>query len=268
MLIVFLRIDFLQDDAPDDIYEHFPIDDLQNGIKGSCSTYNTRKQASEEVFRLSVQEAEEKYGRKLVIVASQEARQNALMDKTVSPTLELSVMQYCFLERVGRSRYHGEVTQGKLSLGLLKEDPSSLFYHRKFLLRHKLVTKQLHHQKSNGQGCSGSLLHLPRFFVERKPKVIFLAERVIEILKSRPNQVAEYAYIKDELGIKNSIKKLFKTSFFQKVIKTDLVSFYFLFFIKKLPLNETRNPYNIFFRFAGRTLANYSSGCSRLGMAM
>ncbi|XP_043286772.1 general transcription factor 3C polypeptide 1 [Venturia canescens] len=231
-LIIFDRYEFVDpdlgiilesEDAPDDIYEHCPIDDVKNGIKGSCSTYYTRKNASNEVQDLTVHEAEAKYGRKLVIVASQTARQHALMDKSVSPILELTVIQYCFLERVGRSRYHGEVTHGKLSLGLLKEDPSSLFYHRKFLLRHKLVTKQPHHQKSNGQGYSGSLLHLPRFYVERKPKVIFLAEKVIEILKSRPNQVAEYAEIKKELGINNSIKKLFKTSFFQKVVKTDLL---------------------------------------------
>lgn len=133
-------------------------------------------------------------------------------------------MHYCFLERVGRSRYHGEVTQGKLSLSLLKEDPRTLFYHRKFLLRHKLITKQMHHQKSSGHSCSGSLLHLARFFVERKPKIIFLAEQVIDILKMKENYIAEYEEIKKKLQIENSIQKLVKTSFFQKVVKTDLVS--------------------------------------------
>ena len=172
---------------------------------------------------MKLDEALNKYGQTLVIVASQTVRQDALMPKSVCPTLELTETQYCFLERVGRARYHGEVTQGKLSLSLLNEDPKSLFYHRKFLLRHKLITKQMHHQKSGGHSCSGSLLHLPRFYVERKPKVIYLAERVIDILKCRDNQVAEYSEIKKELGIENSIKKLFKTSFFQKVVKTDLV---------------------------------------------
>ena len=146
------------------------------------------------------------------------------MGDEVSPILELNVTQYCFLERVGRSRYHGEVTQGKLSLSALKEDPKSLFYHRKFLLRYKLITKQIHHQKSGSNSSNGSLLHLPRFFVERKPKIIFLAEEVIKILKSKPNCVAEYDEIKRKLQIENAIKKLFKTSFFQKVVKTDIVS--------------------------------------------
>lgn len=158
----------------------------------------------------------------MVIVASQSARNHALMGDEVSPILELNVVQYCFLERVGRSRYHGEVTQGKLSLNALKEDPKSLFYHRKYLLRHKLITKQIHHQKSGGHCFNGSLLHLPRFFVERKPKVIFLAEEVIKILKSKPDYIAEYDEIKRKLQIENAIKKLFKTSFFQKVVKTDM----------------------------------------------
>ncbi|XP_076662843.1 general transcription factor 3C polypeptide 1 isoform X1 [Andrena cerasifolii] len=210
------------DNVPPDIYPHCPIYDVSNGIKGSCSTYYTRKEATETVRSLGLDDAIERYGQKLVIVASQSARNHALIGDEVSPTVELNAMQYCFLERVGRSRYHGEVTQGKLSLNALKEDPKSLFYHRKLLLRYKLITKQIHHQKSGGHSCNGSLLHLPRFFVERKQKAIFLAEEVIKILKSKPNCVAEYDEIKRKLQIENAIRKLFKTSFFQKVVKTDI----------------------------------------------
>ncbi|XP_066593076.1 general transcription factor 3C polypeptide 1 [Prorops nasuta] len=210
------------DNLPEDIYPHCLINDVSKGIKGSCSTYYTRKNISSIVKGLNLNEAETNFGQCLVIVASQYLRDLALMGETVCPMLELTPMQYCFLERVGRSRYHGEVTQGKLSLSLLKEDPKSLFYHRKYLLKHKLITKQIHHQKSAGHCCSGSLLHLPRFFVERKPKIIFLAEQVITILKTKNNYVAEYDEIKKQLQIENCIKKLFKTAFFQKVVKTDL----------------------------------------------
>lgn len=167
-------------------------------------------------------EVTEKYGLSLVIVASQAVRTRALLGVEVSPILELTLMHYCFLERVGRSRYHGEVTQGKLSLAALNEDPKTLFYHRKFLLHHKLITKQVHHQKSAGHCGSGSLLHLTRFYVERKPKMIYLAEQVLDILRSKENGVAEYDEIKKKLGIENSIKKLFKTAFFQKIVKTDI----------------------------------------------
>lgn len=170
----------------------------------------------------SLDEVTEKYGQSLVIVASQPVRTRALVGVDVSPTLELTIMHYCFLERVGRARYHGEVTQGKLSLAALKEDPKTLFYHRKFLLQHKLITKQVHHQKSAGHCGSGSLLHLTRFYVERKPKMIYLAEQVLDILRSKENGVAEYDEIKKKLGIENSIKKLFRTAFFQKIVKTDI----------------------------------------------
>ncbi|KAG7208455.1 hypothetical protein KM043_014681 [Ampulex compressa] len=230
-LVIFDRYEFVDPDlgtilepeiVPTDVYPHSPVQDTVNGNKGSCSTYYTRKDVSSAVKQLSLEEAVEKYGQCLVIVASQSTRERALMGVGVCPTLELNITQYCFLERVGRSRYHGEVTQGKLSLSALKEDPKSLFYHRKYLLRHKLITKQIHHQKSSGHSYNGSLLHLPRFFVERKPKVLFLAEQVINILKSKDNYVAEYDEIKRKLQIENSIKKLYKTSFFQKVVKTDI----------------------------------------------
>ena len=67
-------------------------------------------------------------------------------------------------------------------------------------------------------------MHLPRFYVERKPKALYLTERVIEILKERPCHLAEYEEIRKELGLVNSLKKLFKTMEFQRYVKTDLVS--------------------------------------------
>lgn len=84
---------------------------------------------------------------------------------------------------------------------------------------------QVHQQKSGTQNCTGSLLHLPRFRVDRKPKALFLTEKVIEILKTRVNCIAEYEEIRKELGLSNSLKKLFKTFDFQRYVKTDLVRF-------------------------------------------
>ncbi|XP_076652647.1 general transcription factor 3C polypeptide 1 [Halictus rubicundus] len=231
-LVIFDRYEYVDPDlgtilepenVPPDIYPHCPIYNAAKGIKGSCSSFFTRKDITDSVRLLTVDDATKMYGNKLVIVASQSARNYALMGDDVTPLIDLNVIQYCFLERVGRSRYHGEVTQGKLSLSALREDPKSLFYHRKLLLRHKLITKQIHHQKSGGHCCNGSLLHLTRFFVERKPKAIFLAEEVIKILQSKPNCVAEYDEIKRKLRIENAIKKLFKTTFFQKIVKTDII---------------------------------------------
>jgi hypothetical protein len=66
--------------------------------------------------------------------------------------------------------------------------------------------------------------------VDRKPKALYLTERVIEILKTRENCIAEYEEIRKELGLSNSLKKLFKTFDFQRYVKTDLVrSAYFMY---------------------------------------
>jgi general transcription factor 3C polypeptide 1 len=76
------------------------------------------------------------------------------MGLNVNPGLELTIMQYCVLERIGRSRYMGEVTQGKVSLQLMGEDPKALFYHRKFLMKHKLIVKQVKNVASQNYNCS------------------------------------------------------------------------------------------------------------------
>ncbi|KAJ9600248.1 hypothetical protein L9F63_009473, partial [Diploptera punctata] len=209
---------------PEDIYPHCPVEDKKKKVRGSCSTYQERKNVTRIARTLSYEEVMEKPGwnSKLVIVATQDERNAALMGLNFNPHLEISIMQYCVLERIGRSRYLGEVTQGKVSLQVVVDDPKALFYHRKFLMKHKLVVKQVHHQKAGFQNCSGSLMHLPRFRVERKPKALYLTEKVIEILKNRPNCIAEYEEIRKELGLANSLKKLFKTPEFQRYVRTDL----------------------------------------------
>ncbi|PSN39178.1 hypothetical protein C0J52_14051 [Blattella germanica] len=230
-LIIFNRYNYVDPELgmvlepnqiPEDIYPHCPVEDAVKKVRGSCSTYRQRRNIGRIARKLSYQDVMEKWGSRLVIVAKQEARNIALMGLNCNPHLDLTIMQYCVLERIGRSRYMGEVTQGKVSLQVVVDDPKALFYHRKFLMKHKLVVKQVHHQKSGSQNCTGSLMHLPRFRVDRKPKALFLTEKVIEILKTRPNYIAEYEEIRKELGLANSLKKLFKTLDFQRYVRTDL----------------------------------------------
>ena len=81
----------------------------------------------------------------------QDLRARALLGSQHNPFLaeSLSPMQWCILERVGRARTLGEVTQGRRQF--TGESPKTLFYHRKELLKHKLLRKQVHHQKTGGQ---------------------------------------------------------------------------------------------------------------------
>lgn len=50
-----------------------------------------------------------RYGRKLVVVASQMLRFRTLIGSESDPDLKLSDDSYCVLERVGRARWQGEL---------------------------------------------------------------------------------------------------------------------------------------------------------------
>lgn len=212
------------DVLPDNIYPHCKIEQSPTcDVMGSCSTFHTRKDVTELVKPMSYAEVAQRWNHQLVIVANQAARLQALCNSDVNPNLELTAMQYCVLERIGRSRYHGEVTQGKVSLQVIGEDPKTIFYLRKHLHKHRLITKQMFHQKLGTQNCSGLLLHLPRFFMERKPKALVITERVVSYLKTQPNCMAPLERVRLELGYDNPLRKLLKTFNFQKFVRSDLV---------------------------------------------
>ena len=208
------------EDLPQDIYPYQLVTDHPEGIKGSCSAFSSRREVSKD---LSLAAAEEMGGR-LVLVGSQMARTEALVGEDWDPlhVAGITDTQWAILERVGRARYHGEVTQGKLSLQAMNVDPKTSFYHRKSLVRNGLILKQVHHQKSRGQNFQGTLFHLPRFYVERKPKALILVRNAITFLKTRENGIATYDDVRNHLNLGNSVKKLFKTHDFQRFMKGDV----------------------------------------------
>jgi len=208
---------------PEDIYPFSLVDDTAAGIKGSCSSYTSRQKVSSDCRKMSLEEAES-LGRFLVLVASQSARTEALTGEDYDPlsVANITAMQWAILERIGRARALGEVTQGKLSLQFMNENPKTLFYHRKSLLAKSLIMKQVHHQKAKGQNFQGTLFHLPRFFVERKPKALVLVRKTIEFLKTTPRGMATYEDVKNHLNLGNAAKKLFKTHEFQRYMKGDV----------------------------------------------
>ncbi|XP_034239860.1 general transcription factor 3C polypeptide 1 [Thrips palmi] len=210
---------------PEDIYPFKVVDDQTRGIIGSCPLYDDRREITERAKQATLEAAIRKWGSRLVLVASQSVRSAALMGDDVDPCLELTPMHFCILERIGRARYHGEVTQGKISLHCTGEDPKSLFYYRKTLLLHKLITKQGFNLKSNAQNCSGSLLHLPRFFSEHKSKIYYWTERIVEFLRGKVNFLADYEEVRNEIGGTTLPKKLFKTPDFLRFVKSEKVTY-------------------------------------------
>nr|XP_045612135.1 general transcription factor 3C polypeptide 1-like isoform X1 [Procambarus clarkii] len=230
-LVIFNRYEYMDselgivlepDEKPKEIYPFHPVDDGVKGVRGSCKTYNEREDVTHLVIYKTLQQVEIEYGNSIVLVASQMLRNKALCIATcIDKFYDLTLTQYILLERIGRSRRMGEITQGKVSLASMGENPKSMFYHRKRLLKLNLITKQPHQQKgTKGQTHNGSLLHLTRFYVERRSKFIMMIQRAVEILKSKPDCCAPYLLVKEEMGMpETSCRKLFKSSEFQRYIK-------------------------------------------------
>ncbi|CAL4088885.1 unnamed protein product, partial [Meganyctiphanes norvegica] len=215
-------------EEPKDIYPFHGIDDEKNEVRGSCHTYYSRIDVTDEVIHMTLAEATTNFKDSLVLVASQKLRNKALcIDTCIDKFWDLTLIQYVLLERIARSRYMGEITQGKGSLATMGENPKSMFYHRKRLLKLSLLTKQPHQQKGNkGQSYNGSLLHLTRFYVERRLKFVMMIQRAVEILRTKPNLSAQYSEVKEEMGMPEaSCRKLFKSSEFQRYIKTAYVPY-------------------------------------------
>lgn len=57
------------------------------------------------------------------MVASQSLRTSLLVPPTVSRDIDLSISNYCVLERLARARFNGELAHGKYSLADIGGDP-------------------------------------------------------------------------------------------------------------------------------------------------
>ncbi|XP_066906723.1 general transcription factor 3C polypeptide 1-like, partial [Halyomorpha halys] len=123
-----------------------------------------------------------------------------------NPLTELGVIQYCILERIGRSRFQGEVTQGKRGLQVVTDDPKMLYYFRKLLVKNKLVMKQLFYMKVHKQTSTGSLIHLPRFYTEIKTRQDADAIKLATCLENTPSKCMPLKSVKTTLNME--LKKL------------------------------------------------------------
>lgn len=150
----------------------------------------------------------------------------------MDPTIELSPNQYCMLERIARSRYHGEVTHGKMSLQIITKDTKHLFYNRKILGAYFLVMKQpFYVQSYNSSQVNAILMHLPRFYNKQKTRTQIMTEQIVEVLRSAPMNKMEHSAIKEIFGNTKSLNKLCKMQEFQKFVKYGVSLFRKLIFV-------------------------------------
>ncbi|KAM9305566.1 general transcription factor 3C polypeptide 1 [Gastrophryne carolinensis] len=192
----------------DDVYPVHIITDNKHGIQGSCRFFKARLSVSNIIRTESItcEDAVSKWGETLVIVASQTLRYRALIGWEGDPSLELPDCSYCLLEKIGRSRWQGEI-QKDLQMDF-KVDAGKIHYLRRVLDRNDLITIQTRVIKlPNGTRQHSLLLLLKRFHVDRRNKYDVLAERLSTLLSERENQMETLLILREEMGLQERIFK-------------------------------------------------------------
>ncbi|XP_001369962.2 general transcription factor 3C polypeptide 1 [Monodelphis domestica] len=201
----------------EDVYPIHMILDNKDGIQGSCQHFDKRKDVTDQIRteslqpRCTVVEAYERWGKKLIIVASQDMRYRALIGLEGDPDLKLPDFSYCILERLGRARWQGEL-QRDLHSSAFKVDAGKLHYHRKILNRNGLITMQSHVIRlPTGAQQHSILLLLNRFHVDRRSKYDILMEKLSAMLSIRTNQMETLGCLREELGLcERTFKRLYQ----------------------------------------------------------
>ncbi|XP_021567113.1 general transcription factor 3C polypeptide 1 [Carlito syrichta] len=189
----------------------------KDGIQGSCRYFKERKNITNDIRTKSLQprctmvEAFDRWGKKLIIVASQAMRYRALIGQEGDPDLKLPDFSYCILERLGRSRWQGEL-QRDLHSTAFKVDAGKLHYHRKILNKNRLITMQSHVIRlPTGAQQHSILLLLNRFHVDRRSKYDILMEKLSVMLSTRSNQMETLGKLREELGLcERTFKRLYQ----------------------------------------------------------
>ncbi|KAM4829869.1 general transcription factor 3C polypeptide 1 [Thomomys bottae] len=200
-----------------DIYPIHMILENKDGIQGSCRYFKERKNITSSIRtktlqpRCTMAEAFDRWGKKLIIVASQDLRYRALIGMEGDPDLKLPDFSYCILERLGRSRWQGEL-QRDLHTSAFKVDAGKLHYHRKILNKNGLITMQSHVIRlPTGAQQHSILLLLNRFHVDRRSKYDILMEKLSMMLNARSNQMETLGKLREELGLcERTFKRLYQ----------------------------------------------------------
>ncbi|KAK3698321.1 hypothetical protein QZH41_017686, partial [Actinostola sp. cb2023] len=116
-------------------------------IRGSCPEYETRKDITSELrgttrqCLVSLQEAMERWGDRLVIVASQDMRDSAVIGEGMDPNVTINTFQFCVLEHVGQSRACGRLQ--RFMAAHFHCDAKSFFFHLKTFNEKGFIRKEV-----------------------------------------------------------------------------------------------------------------------------
>ncbi|XP_013384833.1 general transcription factor 3C polypeptide 1-like [Lingula anatina] len=203
----------------------------KGGIQGSCSTFTTRTDITFEIrddekSLCTLEKAIERWGNKLVIVASQEIRIAALFGAEHDPNWEFVNAQYCLLERIGRSRWNGAATIGTQNLlQVFRGASGHLYYVRKSLLRHGFIMRQGYLEKCpGGRINNGRLFHLKRFYQLHKPRSQVILESAAAYLEAKPGNWEVTSVLIEKLNLDEAGTRTF-WKFCSNYIKSKLVPY-------------------------------------------
>ncbi|XP_014095965.2 general transcription factor 3C polypeptide 1 [Bactrocera oleae] len=206
-------------------YKYVPIEDGE--IRGSCEFYKERKKiAAAEVSDLDAEAVLERWDKRFVVVASQELRFCVLTPRNKPIPRDLTLVQYCFWEAVGRSRYNGETTSGPYSLFQFCKDSSVIFYIKQKLSHFGLITQQPFHEFRGDRLVVTSLLNLPQYVPEIPRNIITLIEKIYELVKQSEQQnlpLTEFRTMVPIFARKSKFRRLVLTPFFRRIFEVKKV---------------------------------------------
>ncbi|XP_051560417.1 general transcription factor 3C polypeptide 1-like isoform X3 [Myxocyprinus asiaticus] len=192
---------------PDDVYPLSVVTDDPDGIQGSCLYYKERTDITDRIRTaelkalVTLEQAQTRWGEKLVMVASQDVRYRTLIGPEGNSELKLPDMCYCILERLGRARWQGEL-QRDLHIHVFRTDAGKMHYLRRALDRNRMITLQPHVMRLPKGGQQHSLLLLlKRFHVDRRGKYDILMEATSQILSELPNKIGIMIKIRGQLRV-------------------------------------------------------------------
>ncbi|XP_071499418.1 general transcription factor 3C polypeptide 1-like [Diadema antillarum] len=171
------------------------IDDPDTKERGYCPCYKQRNNVTKKIRSdskakcLSLQDVADRWGERLVLVASQERRLKSLLSSIKTPDLPLIAPLYCCLEQAGRARQAG-VTQVALA-ALFKWDLRTVFHFCKVLANHGLAFKE--------KSVTGVTIYLSRFIPAPKHVMSEVGQMIVSCLADQPDRMMLRSKLFDSL---------------------------------------------------------------------
>jgi len=206
-------------DELDQLNEIYPVVPVPPNlsVKGSCKYFKERENINSYVKNISKEEAIERFGlRNIVIVASQNLRNKVLGHYGFADNQKDK--QYCLLERIGRSRFQGEIQSKLNSIRFSDQNNSHSSFITNELVESNLIYKQGHDYMNP---LTGKMTHQILFQLASKwrelPNPFQLFDiRVKKILRETEDGSMSWVDLKKMMNIKEARFKKMKNKLLAK----------------------------------------------------